>query len=37
MVEAVVEQIATKGGVTTMLPTEDADWVGSELARRFGR
>ena len=24
------------GGVTTMLPTEDAEWVGAELARRFG-
>jgi glutamate-1-semialdehyde 2,1-aminomutase len=23
-------------GVTTMLPTEDAAWVGEELARRFG-
>jgi glutamate-1-semialdehyde 2,1-aminomutase len=23
-------------GVTTMLPTEDAAWVGGELARRFG-
>ena len=35
-VKAVVEQIASKGGVTTMMPTPDADWVGSELARRFG-
>ena len=24
------------GGHTTMLPTEDAAWVGAELARRFG-
>jgi glutamate-1-semialdehyde 2,1-aminomutase len=23
-------------GITTMLPTDDAAWVGSELARRFG-
>ena len=23
-------------GITTMLPTEDAAWVGEELARRFG-
>jgi glutamate-1-semialdehyde 2,1-aminomutase len=23
-------------GITTMLPTEDAAWVGTELARRFG-
>ena len=36
MVEAVNEQIANKGGVTTMMPTADADWVASELARRFG-
>ena len=24
------------GGITTMLPTEDAQWVGAELTRRFG-
>ncbi len=24
------------GGITTMLPTADAEWVGAELARRFG-
>ncbi|WP_431959573.1 transaminase [Actinacidiphila sp. bgisy160] len=24
------------GGATAMLPTEDAEWVGAELARRFG-
>ena len=24
------------GGITTMLPTADAQWVGAELARRFG-
>ena len=35
MVDAVVEQIANRGGVTTMMPTADADWVGGELARRF--
>ena len=23
------------GGITTMLPTDDAEWVGAELARRF--
>lgn len=27
MVDAVVEQIAGRGGVTTMMPTADADWV----------
>jgi len=25
------------GGATTMLPTEDAAWVGAELSRRFGK
>jgi glutamate-1-semialdehyde 2,1-aminomutase len=33
-VEAIAEQ-ASKG-ITLMLPTEDAAWVGSEMARRFG-
>jgi len=28
--------VAAAAGITTMLPTEDAAWVGSELARRFG-
>ena len=28
--------VADIAGITTMLPTEDAGWVGSELARRFG-
>jgi glutamate-1-semialdehyde 2,1-aminomutase len=31
---AVERQLAR--GITTMLPTEDAAWVGEELARRFG-
>jgi glutamate-1-semialdehyde aminotransferase len=33
-----VDAIATQAarGITLMLPTEDAVWVGSELARRFG-
>lgn len=31
---AVAERYA--GGATTMLPTEDAEWVAAELARRFG-
>jgi len=34
VVEAVAEQAAK--GITLMLPTEDAIWVGEELARRFG-
>ena len=32
--EAVSRQM--ERGITTMLPTEDAAWVGEELARRFG-
>jgi glutamate-1-semialdehyde 2,1-aminomutase len=33
-VEAVAERAA--GGITLMLPTEDASWVAAELGRRFG-
>ena len=33
-VEAIARQ--SKRGITLMLPTEDALWVGEELARRFG-
>ena len=33
-VRAVAEQAAR--GITLMLPSEDALWVGEELARRFG-
>jgi glutamate-1-semialdehyde 2,1-aminomutase len=35
-VAAVRDRIDTQGGITTMLPTADAEWVGAELARRFG-
>ncbi|MCZ3388015.1 MAG: aminotransferase class III-fold pyridoxal phosphate-dependent enzyme [Actinomycetia bacterium] len=35
-VQAITERIGPKGGFTTMLPSEDAAWVGAELARRFG-
>jgi glutamate-1-semialdehyde 2,1-aminomutase len=35
-VRAVRERIERLGGITTMLPSEDAEWVGAELARRFG-
>ncbi len=35
-VAAIQERISTQGGITTMLPTEDAEWVGAELTRRFG-
>jgi len=33
-IEAIVDRV--QRGVTFMLPTEDAIWVGEELARRFG-
>jgi len=35
-VRAVERQLRERGGATTMLPTEDAEWVGAELTRRFG-
>lgn len=35
-VAAVQQRIADLGGLTAMLPTEDAAWVAAELARRFG-
>jgi glutamate-1-semialdehyde 2,1-aminomutase len=33
---AVHRRFADLGGATAMLPTEDAEWVGAELTRRFG-
>jgi len=36
LVEAMSARIARDGGLTTMLPTEDAEWVAREMARRFG-
>ncbi|CAN5301839.1 aspartate aminotransferase family protein [soil metagenome] len=35
-VAAVQHRATDLGGITTMLPTEDAEWVGAELTRRFG-
>jgi glutamate-1-semialdehyde 2,1-aminomutase len=35
-VAAVERRLGELGGVTLMLPTEDAAWVGEELRRRFG-
>jgi glutamate-1-semialdehyde 2,1-aminomutase len=35
-VEAVQRRFADLGGATAMMPSEDASWVGTELARRFG-
>jgi glutamate-1-semialdehyde 2,1-aminomutase len=34
--QAVARRYGELGGATTMLPTEDAEWVAAELARRFG-
>jgi glutamate-1-semialdehyde 2,1-aminomutase len=34
--EPTMAAIRDVAGITTMLPTEDAAWVGAELARRFG-
>src|SRR5689334_25291959 len=34
-VAAVQRRMGELGGITTMLPTEDAQWVGAELTRRF--
>jgi glutamate-1-semialdehyde 2,1-aminomutase len=36
VVRAVQRRYGEAGGATAMLPTEDAAWVGAELARRFG-
>jgi len=35
-VAAVTERIGAEGGITTMMPSLDAEWVGAELTRRFG-
>lgn len=35
-VSAVNRRIGELGGITTMMPSEDAEWVGAELTRRFG-
>ena len=35
-IDAVTARISDLGGITTMLPTADAEWVGAELSRRFG-
>jgi glutamate-1-semialdehyde 2,1-aminomutase len=35
-VDAVQRRFAELGGATAMMPSEDAAWVGAELARRFG-
>ena len=35
-VEAVTHRIGVDGGITTMMPSADAEWVAAELSRRFG-
>ncbi|MBX9471501.1 transaminase [Microcella sp.] len=35
VVEAITRRVGELGGLVTMLPTEDAEWVGAELSRRF--
>ena len=35
-VAAIRDRLEVHGGITTMLPTSDAEWVGAELTRRFG-
>jgi glutamate-1-semialdehyde 2,1-aminomutase len=34
--EPTMAALRERAGITTMLPTEDAAWVGAELGRRFG-
>jgi glutamate-1-semialdehyde 2,1-aminomutase len=36
VVEAVARRFAELGGASAMMPTEDGEWVGAELTRRFG-
>ncbi len=36
VMRAVQKRISEDGGITTMLPTEDAAYVGADLQRRFG-
>lgn len=36
LVRAVTERIGVHGGVTAMMPSADAEWVGADLTRRFG-
>lgn len=35
-IAAVQERIGHLGGITTMMPTDDAEWVAADLTRRFG-
>ena len=35
-VKAVQQRIGVEGGITTMMPSTDAEWVAADLTRRFG-
>ena len=35
-VKAVQQRIGVEGGITTMMPSADAEWVAADLTRRFG-
>jgi len=36
VVDAIRRRVEELGGITAMLPSEDAEWVAAELTRRFG-
>ena len=36
LIRALQQRVGVDGGITTMMPNEDAEWVGAELTRRFG-
>jgi glutamate-1-semialdehyde 2,1-aminomutase len=36
IVDAVQRRIGELGGITTMMPSEDAEWVAADLTQRFG-
>ena len=36
VVEAILNRVKTEGGMTTMLPTEDAQWLAKNLTELFG-
>jgi glutamate-1-semialdehyde 2,1-aminomutase len=36
VVDAITKRLKDLGGMTTMLPTEDAEWVAANLTERFG-
>ena len=36
LTRALAQRVGVDGGVTTMLPNDDAEWVAQEMTRRFG-